>query len=97
MFFNRFFVVVFLVGVFFSQGKVDGVAAIVGNNVVLHSDVLQQSQLVEPVSAAPIDVGRVYVQIESLLIKGGQDEAKSVGVDGLLKKYTIIKNNSLLF
>jgi hypothetical protein len=54
-------------------------------------------QLVEPASAAPIDVDRVYVQIESLLIKEGQDEAKSVGVDGLLKKYTIIKNNSLLF
>jgi len=46
MFFNRFFVCFFLVGVFFSQGKVDGVAAIVGNNVVLHSDVLQQSQFV---------------------------------------------------
>ena len=46
MFFNRFFGVVFLVGMFFPQGKVDGVAAIVGNNVVLHSDVLQQSQLV---------------------------------------------------
>ena len=54
-------------------------------------------QLVEPVSAAPIAVDRVYVQIESLLIKRGQDRAKSVGVDGLLKKYTIIKNNSLLF
>jgi len=46
MLFNRLFVVVFLVGVFFPQGKVDGVAAIVGNNVILHSDVLQQSQLV---------------------------------------------------
>ncbi len=54
-------------------------------------------QLVEPAFATPIDVDRVYVQIESLLIKEGQDEAKSVGVDGLLKKYTIIKNNSLLF
>ena len=54
-------------------------------------------QLVEPASAAPIDVGRVYVQIESLLIKEGRDEAKSVGVDGLLKKYTIIKNSGLLF
>ena len=53
--------------------------------------------LVEPVSAAPIDVDRVYVQIESLLIKEGQDEARSVGVDDLLKKYTIIKNNRLLF
>jgi hypothetical protein len=54
-------------------------------------------QLVEPPSTTPIDIDRVYVQIESLLIKEGQDEAKSVGVDGLLKKYTIIKNNSLLF
>jgi hypothetical protein len=54
-------------------------------------------QLVEPASATPIDVGRVYVQIESLLIKEGQDEAKSVGVDGLLNKYTIIKNSDLLF
>jgi hypothetical protein len=54
-------------------------------------------QLVEPASAAPIDIGRVYVQIESLLIKAGRDEARSVGVDGLLKKYTIIKNSGLLF
>jgi len=46
MFFNRFIAVVFLVGIFFPQGGVDGVAAIVGNNVVLHSDVLQQSRLV---------------------------------------------------
>ncbi len=29
-----------------SQGKVDGVAAIVGKNIVLHSDVLQQAQFV---------------------------------------------------
>ena len=54
-------------------------------------------QLVEPASATPIDVDRVYVQIESLLIKEGQDEAKSIGVGGLLNKYTIIKNSDLLF
>ena len=54
-------------------------------------------QLVEPPSTTPIDIDRVYVQIESLLIKGGQDEAISVGVDDLLKKYTIIKNSDLLF
>ena len=30
----------------FSQSMVDGVIAIVGNNMVLHSDVLQQSHLV---------------------------------------------------
>jgi len=54
-------------------------------------------QLVDSISALPIDIDRVYVQIESLLIKEGQDRAKSIGVDGLLKKYTIIKNNDLLF
>ena len=35
-----------LVGFGYSQGNVDGVAAIVGNNIVLHSDVLQQAQFV---------------------------------------------------
>ena len=46
MLLNRLFFVVVLVGMFFTQGKVDGVAAIVGNSVVLHGDVLQQSQLI---------------------------------------------------
>jgi len=46
MFFNRLLFVVVLVGMFFPKGKVDGVVAIVGNNIVLHSDVLQQSQFV---------------------------------------------------
>jgi len=46
MVYNRFFVFVFMVGVFFSQGKVDGIAAVVGNSVILHSDVLQQSQVI---------------------------------------------------
>ncbi len=54
-------------------------------------------QLVEPVSASPIDIGRVYVQIESLLVKEAQDSARSIGVGGLLKKYTVIKNSALLF
>jgi len=54
-------------------------------------------QLVSPVSATPIDINNVYVQIESLLIKERRDEVRSAGVDGLLKKYTIIKNNNLLF
>ena len=30
----------------FSQGRVDGVAAIVGKNIILHSDVLQQAQYI---------------------------------------------------
>ena len=36
----------FLWGVCFAQGRIDGIAAIVGKNMVLHSDVLQQAQFV---------------------------------------------------
>ncbi len=47
MFFNRLVLIIyFIFSVCFSQGKVDGVAAIVGKNVILHSDVLQQAQFV---------------------------------------------------
>jgi hypothetical protein len=35
-----------LFSVCLSQGRVDGVAAIVGKNIILHSDVLQQAQFV---------------------------------------------------
>ena len=54
-------------------------------------------QLVNQISAAPIRLDRVYVRIESLLIKEGQSEAKTVGVDGLLNLYTVVKNTELLF
>ena len=40
------FVCFFLFSFLFSQAKVDGVAAIVGENIILHSDVLQQAQFV---------------------------------------------------
>jgi len=54
-------------------------------------------QLVERVPAAPLDIEHVFVQIESLLIKEEQERAKLVGVDGLLNKYVVIKNNNILF
>jgi len=54
-------------------------------------------QLVNQISAAPVHLDRVYVQIESLLIKEGQLEAKTVGVGGLLSLYTVVKNTELLF
>ena len=37
--------IVFLVPVL-SQNKIDGIAAIVGKNIILHSDVLQQTQII---------------------------------------------------
>ena len=39
-----FVVWVFLFSSSFPQGRVDGVAAVVGNNIILHGDVLQQTQ-----------------------------------------------------
>ncbi len=54
-------------------------------------------QLVSRISATPIILNRVYVRIESLLIKEGQAEAKAVGVEELLNKYNIVKNTGLLY
>ena len=54
-------------------------------------------KLVNHVSAVPVRLDRVYVQIESLLIKEGQIEAKAAGIDGLLNLYTVVKNEELLF
>ena len=46
MFFNKFFFFLFLFNLTVPQGRVDGLVAIVGDNIILHSDVLQQSQIV---------------------------------------------------
>ena len=47
MFFLRFTVVFFILfNVCFFQVRIDGVVAIVGKNILLHSDVLQQAQFV---------------------------------------------------
>ena len=44
MLFVRFIFI--LLSACFSQGRLDGIVAIVGENMVLHSDVLQQTQLI---------------------------------------------------
>ena len=46
MFFNKFFFFLCLFSLTVPQGRVDGIVAIVGDNIILHSDVLQQSQIV---------------------------------------------------
>ena len=53
-------------------------------------------QLVERVSRSPLSLGFVYARIESILIKKNQDDAMAVGIEGLLKVYSINKNMSLL-
>ena len=42
----KYFFFLFLFSFVITQGRIDGVVAIVGDNIILHSDVLQQSQLV---------------------------------------------------
>ena len=54
-------------------------------------------QAVNHIAATPISIDRVYVRIESLLIKEGQAKAKTAGVDGLLNQYNVVKNTKLLF
>ena len=46
MYIKKFFFSLCLFSLIVSQGRVDGIVAIVGNNIVLHSDVFQQSQLI---------------------------------------------------
>ena len=41
----RFIVLLLFIGLSFSQGRVDGVDAVFGSNMILHSDVLQQSHI----------------------------------------------------
>ena len=71
------------------EGKFSPVLPSSGNNFSI-------IQLVERVSGAPLSLVRVYAQIESLLIKKNQDDEKTVGIDRLLKAYSINKNMSLL-
>tara|TARA_B100000945_G_scaffold300581_1_gene282559 strand:- start:90 stop:1355 length:1266 start_codon:yes stop_codon:yes gene_type:complete len=42
----KFYIILFLLNFIFSQSRIDGVAATVGNNIILHSDVLQQAQFI---------------------------------------------------
>ena len=53
-------------------------------------------QLVENIPPTPIELDRVYVRIESFLIKENQTNSKKEGIEGLHKKYNVLKNVSLL-
>ena len=53
-------------------------------------------KLVERISKTPLSIERVYTQIESILIKKNQENAKVREIDALLKVYSINKNMSLL-
>ena len=54
-------------------------------------------QLVEKFPEEPVDLKKVYVQIESFLTKSGQDNSKERNIDSLTDKYNISRNTSLLY
>ena len=43
---KKLFLFAIMFSFLFSQGKIDGIIAIVDDNIILHSDVYQQSQLI---------------------------------------------------
>ena len=54
-------------------------------------------QLVEKFPEKLVDLENVYVQIESLLSKEEQENSKELGVGGLIDKYNVSRNVSLLY
>ena len=71
------------------KNKISPVLSSLGNNFSI-------IQLVERVSKSPLALDRVYTQIEAILIKKNQDDARADGIDGLLKVSSLNKNMSLL-
>ena len=71
------------------EGEISPVLSSSGNNFSI-------IQLVERISQSPLSLELVYAQIESLLIKKNQDDARIVKIDGLFRVYDINKNMSLL-
>ena len=71
------------------KGEISPVLSSPGNNFSI-------VQLIERSYGSPVGLDRVYVQIESLLIKQNQDAAKTNGINGLINFYDINKNMSFL-
>ena len=53
-------------------------------------------KLIAKIPPLPLELSRVYTRIESLLLKENQNNAKTDGVDGLLKKYKVVRRLELL-
>ena len=54
-------------------------------------------QLIKKFNPRPHSFNAVSSKIESFLIKEGQKNSRSLGIDILFKKYTVEKNISLLY
>ena len=67
------------------------------SSVLSYSNYHSILQLIKKHDAEPLSLKNVYRQIESLLMKEKQSLAKNTGIDGLMKKYTIIEKPSLLY
>ena len=78
MFFKYFFFLFFF-SLIVTQGRIDGVVAIVGDNIILHSDVLQQSQLVA-----------LNQRVDPVKMPGLFEEIYFATLDNIINQYTVL-------
>ena len=79
MYIKKFFFYLCLFSLIVSQGRVDGIVAIVGNNIVLHSDVFQQSQLIA-----------LNQRVDPVQMPNLFEEIYFTTLDNIINQYTVL-------
>ena len=81
-----FLFLLFFIESVFSQARVDGLVAIVGGNIVLHSDVLQQAQIAA--SSSGIDPRKSPYLFEKLYVGALENMVNQYAVLDIAKRDT---------
>ena len=79
MFFKQFCFFLCLFSLIVSQGRIDGIVAIVGDNMILHSEVLQQSQIVA-----------LNHQVDPIKMPLLFEEIYFTTLDNIINQYTVL-------
>ena len=79
MYLKKFFFSLCLFSLIVSQSRVDGIVAIVGDNIVLHSDVLQQSQLIA-----------LNQRVDPVQMPNLFEEIYFTTLDNIINQYTVL-------
>ena len=79
MYIKKFFFSFCLFSLIVSHGRVDGIVAIVGDNMVLHSDVLQQSQLIA-----------LNQRVDPVQMPNLFEEIYFTTLDNIINQYTVL-------
>ena len=79
MYIKKLFFSLCLFSLIVSQGRVDGIVAIVGDNIVLHSDVFQQSQLIA-----------LNQRVDPVQMPNLFEEIYFTTLDNIINQYTVL-------